>query len=57
MAEEEREDVADLRLHADLQLRYDIAVAFAVFEARHAGGIRARDRDPQGYIENRTSAC
>jgi len=54
MAEEEREDLADFRHHADLKLRHDIAVAFAVFEARHAGGIRARDRDPEEYVENRT---
>lgn len=50
MAEEEREDLADFRHHADLRLRHDIAVAFATFEAEHAGGIVARDRDPESYV-------
>lgn len=54
MAEEEREDLADFRHHADLVLRHEIAVAFAVFEARHASGIPARDRDPKEYVEDRT---
>ncbi len=54
MAEEEREDLADFRHHAPLQLRHDIAVAFATFEAVHAAGVVAGDRDPQQYVdENR----
>jgi hypothetical protein len=51
MAEEEREDLTDFRRHASWQLRHDIAVAFATFEADHAGGIDAKDKDPELYIE------
>ncbi len=51
MAEEEREDLADFRHHAGRQLRHDIAVAFATFEARHAGGLDAKDKDPESFIE------
>ncbi|MBI1376498.1 MAG: cation-binding protein [Frankiales bacterium] len=51
MAEEEREDLPDFRLHADLAVRHEIAVAFARFEAEHAEGVRAKDRDPQEYVE------
>lgn len=51
MAEEERDDLADFRLHAPLQLRHDIAVAFARYEAEHAGGISAVDRDPKTYLD------
>jgi hemerythrin superfamily protein len=52
MAEEEREDLADFRHHADWQLRHEIAVAFATFEARHAGGVHAKDQDPARYVED-----
>ncbi|CAN5432735.1 hemerythrin domain-containing protein [soil metagenome] len=50
MAEEEREDLADFRRHATLQERHDIAVQFLVFEATHAEGIDATDRDPEEYV-------
>ncbi len=50
MAEEEREDLADFRQHADLSTRHRIAVQFLVFEAQHAGGIDAPDRDPEQYV-------
>ncbi len=52
MAEEEREDLADFRRSADLGERHDIAVKFLVFEAQHAGGIDAPDRDPEAYVES-----
>jgi hypothetical protein len=51
MAEEEREDLVDFRRHAGRDLRHDIAVAFATFEANHPGGIEARDKDPKLYVE------
>lgn len=51
MAEEERDDLADFRRRAGLQLRHDLAVAFAGYEARHATGIEAHDRDPDRYVE------
>ena len=46
-ARSEREDLTDFRHHASLQLRHDIAVAFATFEAKHHGGIKAEDKDPK----------
>lgn len=52
MAEEEREDLADFRQHADLETRHQIAVQFLVFEAQHADGITAKDRDPKEYVES-----
>jgi hypothetical protein len=51
MAEEERQDLADFRLHADLETRHEIAVQFLTFEARHAHGVDRDDQDPQGYVE------
>ena len=51
MAEEEREDLADFRRHADLQTRHDIAVEFIRFESEHASGLDPRDKDPQEYVE------
>ncbi len=54
MAEEERQDLADFRHHADLPLRHDIAVAFATFEARHSGGIQVEDKDPDSYVSDPT---
>ncbi len=50
MAEEEREGLADFRMHTDLALRHDLAVRFAVFEANHVNGVRAVDTDPKTYI-------
>ena len=50
MAEEEREDLTDFRRNAPLQLRHDIAVAFAAFEAEHVTGVAATDRDPKRYV-------
>ncbi len=50
MAEEEREGLADFRMHTDLALRHDLAVRFAVFEAKHVDGVRAVDTDPKVYI-------
>ena len=50
MGEEEREGLTDLREHADLALRHDLAVRFAVFEADHITGVRAVDKDPQAYV-------
>jgi Hemerythrin HHE cation binding domain len=50
MAEEEREGLTDFRRRAGLQLRHALAVAFAVFEARHFAGVPAVDKDPEGYV-------
>lgn len=50
MAEEEREGLTDFRRHATLQLRHDLAVAFAAFEASHFAGVPPVNKDPDGYI-------
>jgi hypothetical protein len=50
MAEEEREGLTDFRQHANLQLRHDLAVSFAAFEATHFAGVPAVDKDPEGYV-------
>ena len=51
MGEEEREGLADFRDNAEVQLRHDLAVVFATFEARHFSGVRPVDKDPQAYVE------
>ena len=50
MAEEERDDLADFRRHADLQMRHDIAVEFIAYESAHAAGVTSRDQDPDTYV-------
>ena len=50
MDEEEREGLTDFRLHAGLELRHELAVKFAVFEASHVTGIRAYDKNPETYV-------
>ena len=50
MAEEEREGLTDFRRHAGLELRHQLAVAFAAFEARHFAGITPVDKDPEAYV-------
>lgn len=51
MAEEEREGLTDFRRHASLQIRHDLATAFAAFEAAHVTGVEPVDKDPRRYIE------
>ena len=50
MAEEERQGLTDFRQHAPLQLRHDLAVQFAAFEAAHVTGVKPVDKDPKAYI-------
>jgi hypothetical protein len=50
MAEEEREGLTDFRRTAGLQLRHDLAVAFASFEAVNITGVAAVDKDPKTYV-------
>jgi hypothetical protein len=50
MAEEEREGLTDFRRRVSLQLRHELAVAFADFEARNFAGVRPVDKDPQAYV-------
>jgi len=50
MAEEEREGLTDFRRTADLQVRHDLGVAFATFEAAHVTGVQPVDKDPKAYV-------
>jgi hypothetical protein len=50
MAEEEREGLTDFRRLASLQLRHDLAVKFADFEAQHFAGVPVVDKDPAAYV-------
>jgi hypothetical protein len=50
MAEEEREGLTDFRRRAGLQLRHELAVAFAAFEARHFAGVPVVDKEPEAYV-------
>jgi hypothetical protein len=52
MAEEEREGLTDFRRNATLQLRHDLAVMFAQFEATHFAGVKAVDKDPERYVRD-----
>lgn len=51
MGEEERQGLTDFRRHAPVQLRHDLAVRFAAFEADHLMGIKPVNKDPEAYIE------
>ena len=51
MGEEERQGLTDFRRHAPIQLRHDLAVQFAAFEADHLLGIKPVNKDPEAYIE------
>jgi hypothetical protein len=50
MAEEEREGLTDFRRFTGLQLRHDLAVTFAAFEAAHYTGVTPVDKDPAEYV-------
>jgi hypothetical protein len=52
MGEEEREGLTDFRRSAGLQLRHDLAVAFACFDAVNITGVAAVDVDPATYISS-----
>ena len=56
MAEEEREGLTDFRRNAELALRHDLAVAFAVFEAVHFAGVKPVDKDPKAYVAENSPA-
>ena len=50
MAEEERQGLADFRQHASLELRQQLGIRFAEFQANHLTGIAPVDKDPDTYI-------
>ena len=56
MGEEERQGLADIRMHAPLQLRHDLGVAFAVFDATNIDGVAAVDLDPKAYVDEHRTA-
>ncbi len=57
MGEEERQDLADFRQQADLQLRHDIAVRFIRYESlKAASGIESVDKDPESFVEDHRAA-
>ncbi|MEO7421911.1 MAG: hemerythrin domain-containing protein [Ornithinibacter sp.] len=56
MGEEERQDLADFRQQATLELRHEIAVSFLRYESRKAAvGIPSVDKDPEEYVADRGS--
>jgi hypothetical protein len=57
MAEEEREGLTDFRRFAALQLRHDLGVAFAAFEAAHTTGVPPVDKDPAAYVRQAEQAA
>jgi hypothetical protein len=57
MGEEERQDLADFRQQATLELRHEIAVQFLRYESlKAATGIAPVDKDPERYVEARKGA-
>ncbi len=53
MAEEERQDLADFRQQASLELRHELAVRFLKHVAQHQGErVTAENVDPEDYIDD-----
>lgn len=50
MSEEERQGLTDFRCMAGLQMRHDLAVRFACFDAVHISGVKPVDLDPSAYV-------
>lgn len=56
MGEEERQDLADFRQQATLELRHVIAVNFLRYESQNASaGTKPVDKDPQEYLDRHGS--
>jgi hypothetical protein len=51
MGEEERQGLTDFRVNAGLEMRHDLAVKFAAFEAEHITGVRPVNKDPDAYVD------
>ena len=57
MGEEERQDLADFRQQASLELRHEIAVAFVRHQAiRWEQPKTIHDRDPKQYVDDAENA-
>ncbi len=50
MGEEERQGLADFRRHAGADLRHDLGVRFAAYEAEHADGVEPEELDPAEFV-------
>ena len=58
MGEEERQDLADFRQQASLELRHEIAVQFLRYESlKAAEGVAPVDKDPRRYVSARQGAA
>src|SRR6202000_2496941 len=57
MGEEEREGLTDFRRLASLQLRHELAVRFADYEARNFAGVEPVDKDPEAYVKAEEQAA
>ena len=51
MGEEERQGLTDFRRHAPLETRHTLGVRFAAFAAAHITGVKAVNKDPEGYVD------
>jgi len=51
LAEEERQGLADFRQHASLDERHQLGIRFLAFTSGHREGIKAVDKDPDGYVK------
>lgn len=52
MGEEERQDLADFRQQASLELRHEVAVKFLRYESHTAAeGIEPKNKDPEQFVE------
>ena len=57
MGEEERQDLADFRQQASLELRHEVAVQFLRYESlKAATGVAPVDKDPKRYVSARKGA-
>ena len=58
MGEEERQDLADFRQQASLELRHEVAVQFLRYESlKAATGVSPVDKDPKRYVSARKGAA
>lgn len=55
LGEEERQALADFRLHATLEERHELGVAYARFLAEHVDGYDRPTKDADEYIEEHAS--
>jgi hypothetical protein len=51
MGEEEREGLTDFRTLASLEVRHELGVKFATYEAVHWAGVKPVDKDPAKWVD------